>query len=202
MRQEHFVQKLLQQINCRKSRLKTFQVSTWTWQHLGSKMRTLPTKWENLVDFFSLGSVRREMNSTWALASGSCPIDGQSIIALHRKKWNLPRCSAYSRWFCTERLCIDQLTNGASGKSYEAILCHAMIGVSRCQVLVFQWSSPTKSVDMLPCNDFGNIWILWFWSLLLTFCDYFLSCLHEQLAMFTGERSATSRTRCATMFEG
>lgn len=64
MRQEHFVQKLLQQINCRKSRLKTFQVSTWTWQHLGSKMRTLPTKWENLVDFFfsRISKTRNEFN--------------------------------------------------------------------------------------------------------------------------------------------
>jgi len=39
---------------------------------------------------FSLGSVRREMNLTSALASGSCPIDGQNIIAIHRKNGTCP----------------------------------------------------------------------------------------------------------------
>lgn len=198
MRQEHFVQKLLQQVNCRKSRLKTFQherdnTLDRRWEHCqrNEKISSTFSRISKTRNEFNLSSGRRLLSYRWA-----------KHYCTSSKKWNLPRCSAYSWWFCTERLCIDQLTNGTSGKSYEAILCHAMIGVSRCQVLVFQWSSPTKSVDMLPCNDFGKIWILKFWSLLLTFCDYFLSCLHEQLAMFTGERSATSRTRCPTMFEG
>lgn len=73
MRQEHFVQKLLQQVNCRKSRLKTFQherdnTLDRRWEHCqrNEKISSTFSRISKTRNEFNLSSGRRFLSYRWA----------------------------------------------------------------------------------------------------------------------------------------